>query len=109
MMMMMMMSWQYVRYEWMLKRRTCNVVKILDPIPILIYSHQLIAQNSNCPDAGYPEQLGSSGKFIQNSKKLTCLEITGYQIKYSTVQCYGFWTLNQAWSKGSDAGTQSKQ
>ena len=29
--------------------------------------------------------LAPSGKFVQNSTKLTCLEITGYQIKYSTV------------------------
>ena len=35
--------------------------------------------------ADYPDRLGSSGKFVQNSTKLTCLEITGCQIKYSTV------------------------
>ena len=35
--------------------------------------------------ANYPEQLGPSVKFVQNSTKLTCLEITGYLIKYSTV------------------------
>jgi hypothetical protein len=33
----------------------------------------------------YPDQLGSSAKFVENSTKLTSLEITGYQIKYSTV------------------------
>ena len=35
-------------------------------------------------DAGYPDRLGPSGKFVENSTKLTCLEITGYPIKYST-------------------------
>ena len=35
--------------------------------------------------ASYPDQLGPLGKFVENSTKLTCLEITGYQIKYSTV------------------------
>jgi hypothetical protein len=29
--------------------------------------------------------LALRGKFVENSKKLTCLEITGYQTKYSTV------------------------
>jgi len=47
--------------------------------------HILIQYNSTNPDAGYPDRLGPSGKFVQNSTKLTCLEITGYQIKYSTV------------------------
>jgi len=36
--------------------------------------------------ANYTDWLGSSRKFVENSKtKLTCLEITGYRIKYSTV------------------------
>jgi len=35
--------------------------------------------------ANYPYQLGSSGKSVENSTQLTCLEITGYQMKYSTV------------------------
>ena len=33
----------------------------------------------------YPGQLGPLGKFVENSTKLTCLGITGYRIKYSTV------------------------
>ena len=32
-----------------------------------------------------PDRLGNSCKLVQNSTKLTCLEITGNQIKYSTV------------------------
>jgi len=41
--------------------------------------------NSIYPDAGYPDRLGPSGKSFENSKKLPCLEITGYRIKYSAV------------------------
>jgi len=37
------------------------------------------------PDAGYPDRFGPSRKFVENSTKLTCLEITGYRMKYSTV------------------------
>ena len=36
----------------------------------------------------YPDQLGPSGKFVENSIKLNYLKITGYRIKY--IQCYGF-------------------
>jgi hypothetical protein len=35
--------------------------------------------------ANYPDRFGSSGIFVENCKKLTRPEITGYQIKYSTV------------------------
>jgi len=35
--------------------------------------------------AKYPDWTGPLGKFVNNSTKLTCLEITSYQIKYSTV------------------------
>jgi hypothetical protein len=41
-------------------------------------------------------QLGPSGKFIENSTKLTCFEITGYQIKFSTV----LWLLELQISRG---------
>jgi len=44
-----------------------------------------LQQNSSYPDAGYPHRVGRPGKFVGNSTKLTCLEITGYRIKYSTV------------------------
>jgi hypothetical protein len=39
--------------------------------------------------ANYPERLGASGNFVENSTKLICLEITDYRIEYSTVNCYG--------------------
>jgi len=35
--------------------------------------------------ANYPERFGPSGKFVDNYTKLTCLEITGYRTKYSTL------------------------
>jgi len=35
--------------------------------------------------AEYPDQLGTSGKFVENSTKLSCLEIDGHRIKYITV------------------------
>jgi len=35
--------------------------------------------------ANYPDRLGSSSKFIKNSKILIYLEITGYRIKYSSL------------------------
>jgi len=31
------------------------------------------------------DRFGPLGKFVKNSTNLTCLEITGYRIKYSTV------------------------
>jgi hypothetical protein len=43
-------------------------------------NHTLVIQITN-----YPDWLGASSKFVKNSTKLTCLEITGYQIKYSIV------------------------
>jgi hypothetical protein len=45
----------------------------------------LSQQNSTYPDAGYPDQLGPSEKYVENSTKLTYLVNTGYLIKHSTV------------------------
>jgi len=35
--------------------------------------------------ANFPNHLGPSGKFVENSAKLTRVDVTGYQMKYSTV------------------------
>ena len=35
--------------------------------------------------ANYTDRHGPSGKYVENSTKLTCLEIAGYRINYSTV------------------------
>jgi len=50
----------------------------------------MYVQNSTYPAAviriaNYPGRLGPSRKFVENSTKLNCLEITCYQITYSTV------------------------
>jgi hypothetical protein len=42
-----------------------------------------VQQNSIYPAAGNPDRFGPSGKFVENSTKLTFLEITGYRIKCS--------------------------
>jgi len=36
-------------------------------------------------EAGYPDRLGPSGKSVESSAELTCLEITGHRFKYRTV------------------------
>ena len=45
----------------------------------------MIRYNSTYPNTGYPDRLGPSGKFVEHYTKLICLQITGYQIKYSTM------------------------
>jgi len=52
-------------------------------------------------DPGYTDRLGPSGKFVENSTKITCLEITD-QVQYSVMASR---TSNQAWSKGLYAST----
>jgi len=47
-----------------------------------------VQKNSTNPDAGYPDRLGPSGKFVENSAQLTCLKLP--VIVTSTVQCYVF-------------------
>jgi hypothetical protein len=47
-------------------------------------SCECIQQNSTCRNAGYPDRLDPTGKFVENSTKLICLEITGHRIKYNT-------------------------
>ena len=45
-----------------------------------------VQQNSTYSDACYQDlQLSRSGKFVENSTKLTCLEIGRYQIKFSSM------------------------
>jgi hypothetical protein len=43
----------------------------------------LVIRNSN-----YPDKLGPSGNFVENSTQLISLEIAGYWIEHSTVRCY---------------------
>ena len=51
----------------------------------IIYSRTPLIRTLVIRKANYPDQLGPSGKFVENSTKLSRLEITGYWIKYSTV------------------------
>ena len=53
-------------------------------------------------DAGYPDRLGPSCKFVEDSTKLTCLQITGYRIKYSTV----LWLIELQIRSGRQVQTQ---
>ena len=46
-----------------------------------------IQYNFTYLNAGYPDRLGPSVKSVEKSKNLSCLEITGNRIKYSTVLC----------------------
>ena len=52
--------------------------------------------------ANYPYQLGRSDKFVENSTKLTCLEITGCRNKYSTL----LWLLELQIRRGRKFQTQ---
>jgi hypothetical protein len=54
--------------------------------------------------ANYPDRLGLSRKCVENSITLTCLEITGYRVLYSTV----LWLLKFQISSGRKILTQVK-
>jgi hypothetical protein len=56
----------------------------------------LIQLNSSYPNAGYPDRLGPSGKLVESSTNLTCLETTCNLIEYSTV----LWLLELQISRG---------
>ena len=60
-------------------------VSLFKQIYIYIYSTTPLIRNLVIRIANYPERFGVLDKCVENSKKLTCLEITGYRIKYSTV------------------------
>ena len=50
-----------------------------------IYSSTPVIRTLVIRNANYPDRLSPSDKCAENSTKLTCLEIIGYRIKYSTV------------------------
>ena len=50
--------------------------------------------------ANYLDRLGTSGKSFDNSTKITCLEITGYRIKYSTLLS-SRWRYSPGWALAS--------
>ena len=74
--------------------RNINISQKLRPSYVVLTCRQItffvkkkITQyNSTYQDAGDPDRLDPSGKFVENSaKKPTCHEINGYQIKDSPV------------------------
>jgi hypothetical protein len=54
--------------------------------------------------ANYPDRLGPSGKFVENSTKLTCLEIADYLVKYSRV----LWLLELQIRRGRKVETHER-
>jgi hypothetical protein len=50
-----------------------------------IYNRTPLARTLVIRIANYPDRLGPSGKFVESSTKLTCLQIAGYYITYSPV------------------------
>jgi hypothetical protein len=48
------------------------------------------------PDANFSDWLSFSGKFVENSIKPNCPEITGYRMKYSTA----LWLLELQMRRG---------
>jgi hypothetical protein len=49
------------------------------------YSRTPLIRTLVIRNANYPDRLSPSGRFVQNYTQLTCLEITAFWIKYSTV------------------------
>ena len=47
------------------------------PVPTTTDVYFQVQQNSVYPNAGYPDQFGPQGKFVEDSIELNCLEITG--------------------------------
>ena len=64
-------KWSHVNY------REAGRIYNYSKTPLIL---KLVIRTTN-----HADQLGPSGKFVENSTKITCLEITGYRIKYSTV------------------------
>ena len=57
----------------------------MKPYGEYIHSRTPIIRTLVVRNANYPERLGPSGKFVENSTKLSCLDITGCRIRYSAV------------------------
>jgi hypothetical protein len=66
-------------------RNFANAPKNLKPEMYGNYSRTTVIRTLAFRLAIYLDRLDRSGKFVDNSTKLTYLKITGYRIKYSTV------------------------
>jgi hypothetical protein len=65
--------------------RSESLYRLRYPGHFIVYSTNPLIRTLVILIDNYADRLGPSGKFVENSTKLTCLEITGYWIKYSTV------------------------
>jgi hypothetical protein len=70
-----------------IKWRPCTYVNHLHVYISCVHVWYLSVQSIH--NTNYPDRLGPSGNFVENSTKLICLEITGYRIEYRAVKCYG--------------------
>ena len=61
-----------------------------------------VQYNFTYPDSGYPDRLGSSGKFVDNFTKVIRFEITGYLVKHITA----LWLLELQIRGGQKVKTQ---
>jgi hypothetical protein len=76
----------FVRRKNVLRSEYVELIRCIDlRSSVLQYSRTPLIRKLVIRIADYPNRLGRAGKSVQNSTKLTCLEITGYQIKYSAV------------------------
>ena len=69
---------------------------------VINHSRTPVIRNLVFRIAIYPNRLGLSVKFVNNSTKLTCLDITGYGLRYSAV----LWLLEPQIRRGREVQTQ---
>jgi hypothetical protein len=66
--------------------KTCIVaLRLMLDVPFSYYSRIPLIRTMVIRIKNYPDRFGPSGKFVENSTKQDCLEITNYKI-----QCYAF-------------------
>jgi len=78
----------FVHYtHWSLSTECCTAKHFCEHLNVgfFLFSRIALIRKLVIRIANNPDRLGPSGKFVENSAKLTCLEITGYRVKYSTV------------------------
>ena len=72
------------------------------PLVLVYIFKMMLLQNSTYPEPGYTDRFGPSGKCVENPTKISCLEITGYRIKYSRLS----WLLELQIRLGRKVQTQ---
>jgi hypothetical protein len=72
--------------NYLLRTSSPTTGQILPMSSVLLFvSRTPLIRTLVIPIADYPDRLRHSRKFVENSTKVTCLEISGYRVKYSTV------------------------